>query len=374
MRTSLRLLGTLFALSFAAALPAQELLAVNFAGQAFGVDPNTGQARVIGATGVPSLNAMASHDGVLYGAGPVQAPTPLNPAPPNQLVVVDPITAQATVLFPNLGIDIRALCSNEGTNELFAITNGSPDRLHRIDVTTGAVTLVGNTGFTGIQALDAAGGLGPLLGWDVNVGLVRIDRTTGAGTDVDTSLGTQGAAIQFLAAVQENSTLRLLGGNSSLYEVDRFTGVVTQIGAGGNLADLRGAEHRRGRATVVGTGCQAAGTALASLGAKAQFLAGETLNLFSPQHASSSLGILVVGLTTIAPPVDLGPIFGTAGCNLYVTPDLLLGAAADSFGRFNVPFVFPAAFGLAVHFQLAALEPVPGGWSFTNGFSVQVPF
>ena len=89
----------------AATVPAQELLAVNFQGQALGVDIATGQSRVIGATGANFCNAMASHGGVLY------ATASLATTGSSRLVTIDPITAQATVLFPNLGFDIRAMCS-----------------------------------------------------------------------------------------------------------------------------------------------------------------------------------------------------------------------------------------------------------------------
>lgn len=359
-------------LTFAPALRSQELLAVSFTGQAIGVDINTGVGRTIGPTGAAFCNATASHEGVLYVAGATSATTP------SRLFRLDPITAQATLLFPNLGIDVRGLCSNEGTNELFAIANGSPDRLVRIDATTGVVTNVGNTGLTGVQALDAGGGVGPLFGWDVNVGLVRIDRTTGVATDVDANLGAQGANIQFLATFNDGSSVHLLGGNSSLYEIDRFTGVVTSIGATA-LPDLRGAEHRRGLGLAFGAGCQTPVTNQASLLAKDEFLAGTTVTLLSLQHVPNCLGILIVGLSNTVSagtplPISLDPIFGTVGCQLWISADLLLVAQANSTGRFAVPFTMPAQFGLALHFQIAGLEPVPGGLSFTNGFTVQTPF
>ena len=171
------------ALSFPAALatlPAQELIAVNFAGQAFAVDSTTGQARTIGATGVTSCNAMARKNNVLYATAQTGGPTGAR-----QLVTIDPITAQASVLFPNLGVDLRGLAPKDGSNELYGIADGQPDRLVTIDLTTGQVTTIGNTGFTGIQALDSEMSLLFLFGWDVNAGLVRIDPTTGVTVDVN---------------------------------------------------------------------------------------------------------------------------------------------------------------------------------------------
>lgn len=367
---TLPLVSTLF---LAAVAPTQELLAFDFQGQAFGVDVLTGQSRTIGSTGASFCNAMASHAGVLYATASASSTTP------SRLVTIDPITAQATVLFPNLGVDVRALCSNEGTQQLFAIANGSPDSLVRIDVTTGVTTTIGSTGMTGIQALDTAGGFGPLSGWDVNLGLVRIDRTTGLATDVDPNLGAQGAIIQFLALYRDNNSIHLLGGNTSLYEIDRFTGVVTQIGTSTNLPDLRGAEHRRGKASEFGAGCLTAATSASTLNAKAELLAGSVVPLLSKQHAPNSLGILIVGLSNTVSagtplPIGLDPIFGTSGCQLFVSADLLLAAQANGAGTFSVPFTMPPQFGLAVFFQLAALEAVPGGLSFSSGFGVQTPF
>lgn len=353
-------------LSLAASrVPAQELLAVDFAGVAYGIDANTAGHRVIGPTGVTGCNAMVKSGNSYYATARAGAI--------HQLVRIDPITAQATVVIANLGFDLRGLCDDTVPDSLFGIADGVPsDRLVRIDVTTGAVTTLGNTGFTGIQALDRVESFGALTAWDVNLGLVRIDRNTGVATDVDPNLGAQGANVQFLSLVTANNTLRLLGGNSTLYEIDRFTGVVTTVGAIAGAPDLRGAERRQGLATVVGTGCQSAGTANASLFAKGEFLANTVVPLVSPQHAPNSLGILVVGLA-VPPPINLDPIFGTTGCQLFVTADLLLATQANAAGGFAFPFTMPAQFGLAVHFQLAALEPVPGGWSFTNGLSVQTP-
>jgi len=358
------LLGSL-GLLVALPAPAQALLAIHFAGVAHGVDVVTGQTRLIGPTGAVSVNTMAKSANQLYATSRAGAL--------HQLVRIDPITAQATVVVANLGVDLRGLCDDTTPNSLFGIANGTTsDRLVRIDLTTGAVTNIGNTGLTGIQALDRVGSFGALTAWDVNVGLVRIDRNTGVATDVDPNLGTQGAIVQFLAPVLGNNSLDLYGGNSSLYAIDRFTGVVTTIGSAGQL-DLRGAEHRTGIATEVGTGCATATGAEARLFAKADFLAGGTLPLGSTQHAANCLGVLILGLST-PPPGNVDAIFGTSGCTLYVPPDLLLLFQANASGAFSMPFTMPPQFGLAVHFQLAALEPAPGGWSFTNGFSVQTPF
>jgi hypothetical protein len=366
------------AFSFPAALanlPAQELIAVNFAGQAFAVDSTTGQTRTIGATGVTSCNAMARKNNVLYATAQTGGPTGAR-----QLVTIDPITAQASVLFPNLGVDLRGLAPKDGSNELYGIADGQPDRLVTIDLTTGQVTTIGNTGFTGIQALDSEMSLLFLFGWDVNAGLVRIDPATGVTVDVNPSLGTQGAAIQFLTrVVDDGGTPRLIGGNSALFSINVTTGAVTPIGTAGTLSDVRGAELHRGVATQFGLGCASVGAANASLGAKGDLLAGTTVAMNSPSHAPNSLGLLIVGFSNAtylgAPlPIDLDPLFGTSGCDLHVSADALLPVQANGAGAFAFGFPMPAVLGGQLFFQLAALEAVPGGWSVTNGLSVQMPF
>lgn len=375
MRPSFALAFTFSLFAAHAILPAQELIAVNFAGQAFGIDSVTGQPRTIGATGVVSCNAMARKNGVLYATAQTGGIFG-----PRQLVTIDPITAQATVLFPNLGVDLRGLAPKDGGNELYGIADGQPDRLVTIDLTTGQVTTVGNTGFTGIQALDSEMSVLFLFGWDVNQGLVRIDPATGGTVDVNPSLGTQGAAIQFLTrVVDDGGTPRLVGGNSALFSINLTTGAVTPIGAAGSLADVRGAELHRGVATQFGLGCASVAVANANLGSKGDLLAGTTVALNSPSHAPNSLGLLVVGFSNTtylgAPlPIDLDPLFGTSGCDLHVSADALLPVQANGAGAFGIGFPMPNVLGGQLFFQLAALEAVPGGWSVTNGLSVQTPF
>lgn len=366
------------AISFSAALatlPAQELIAVNFAGQAFAIDSVTGQSRTIGATGVTSCNAMARKDGVLYSTAQTGGSTGAR-----QLVTIDPITAQASVLFPNLNVDLRGLAPKDGSNELYGIADGQPDRLVTIDVVSGQVTTIGNTGFTGIQALDSEMSVLFLFGWDVNLGLVRIDPASGVTVDVNPSLGAQGAVIQFLTKVVDDSgTPRLIGGNTALFSINLSTGAVTPIGPAGSLADVRGAELHRGVATVFGLGCASIGDANASLSGKGSLLAGASVGLTSPSHPANALGLLVVGFSNTtylgAPlPIDLDPLFGTSGCDLLVSADALLPVQANGSGVFGIGFPMPAVLGGKLFFQLAALEAVPGGWSLTNGLSVQTPF
>lgn len=353
------------------ALPAQELIAVNFQGQAFGIDFATGASRSIGSTGVSGCNAMAFHDGVLYSTAQTGA------TGPRHLVTIDPITARATIRFSNIGIDLRALAGNAGSDELFGIVEGNPDRLVRIHVVTGQITNVGNTGLTGLQGLDENDASPFLLGWDINVGLVHIDKATGVATDPAPGLGTQGADIQFLTSVTGINDLPLVGGRTSLYSVNRLTGVVTRIGTSTTLPDLRGAETHRGIGTEFGLGCLTARGTAATLGAKSSFLAGIPISMFSTSHAPSAPAILMLGASTttfqgLALPFDVDPLLGTIGCRVFVGPDITIPAVANTAGLVSIPVTIPLR-GATVHFQCATLEPVTGGASFTHGLSVTTP-
>jgi hypothetical protein len=141
-------------------------------------------------------------------------------------------------------IDIRAL-AYDFTGSLYLINDptgfGGIDSLYRIDPvgflnSTATAALVGATGFTGIQSLTF-GPTGTLFGWDVDEGLVTVNPSTGATTDVNLGLGGTGdiQGMTFLAGI-------LYGAGNSLYTIDPSTGSFTDLGpilVGAN-ADVRG--------------------------------------------------------------------------------------------------------------------------------------
>jgi hypothetical protein len=139
-------------------------------------------------------------------------------------------------------VDVRAL-AYDTAGTLFLINDpsgfGGVDSLYRIDpediaggVATG--TLVGETGFTGIQSL-ALGPMGTLFGWDVNQGLVTVDTSTGAVTDVNLSLG---GTLDIQGMTFLDGTL--YGARDSLFTIDPVTGAFTEIGPILANADVRG--------------------------------------------------------------------------------------------------------------------------------------
>jgi hypothetical protein len=101
---------------------------------------------------------------------------------------IDPTTGSGTPLVPTPFYGVESL-SFGGNGELFVIndpkgpSNGGIHDLYTVDLATGSVNLIGSTGLYEIKALDFHNGI--LFGFDVNIGLVTIDTTTGVATDVN---------------------------------------------------------------------------------------------------------------------------------------------------------------------------------------------
>jgi hypothetical protein len=121
-----------------------------------------------------------------------------------------------------------------------------------INVGTGAVTLVGNTGQSGVQGI-AFSHYGTLYGWDVSFGLVKIDSTTGLATLVDPAPPGGRTDIQGLSFGPGDTLFGVgggVGGTSpgSLYTIDLTTGKTTLIGSG-SYSDSRGIAFRYDRSS-----------------------------------------------------------------------------------------------------------------------------
>lgn len=153
-----------------------------------------------------------------------------------QLVQIDPsdLTLIPVVDLDGLGGATGLAFSPMG--ELFAVARGQTgsDPLYRIDLATGAVTVVGDTRVFGLQGLEFSPS-GILYGWSVQSGLVTLDPVTAHGTDVNPSVGAS-VEIQTLAF---DSAGTLFGARDALFEIDTTTGVAAQVGPGG-LGDIRG--------------------------------------------------------------------------------------------------------------------------------------
>jgi hypothetical protein len=200
-----------------------EFLGVNYNdnnSQVVIIDETTGASTLVGLSGFSRLNSMArNHQGTIYSASS------------NKLITINPVTGEGT--------NIATL--NAAADVLYGIKEGVPDYLVTINTDSGAVSLVGNTGLRGIQALEFSPA-GILYGWDVGSGyltsghgLVTIDPATGVSTPVSSTLGT--IDIQTLAFGKNN---KLYGaGQGNFYSIDVGTGAATLIGTG-TYKDLRG--------------------------------------------------------------------------------------------------------------------------------------
>ena len=146
--------------------------------------------------------------------------------------------------------NVRGMSFNPLTNQLYVINDLKPgqvdgqDKLYRVNPATGATTVIGLTGRTGIQSLEFAPN-GTAYGWDMAVngfGLCTINLLTGQATDVNPAVGHRD--IQGMAFAPDGS---LIGVGSvdeypygtTLWKINVSTGTWLQSVSGPNT-DIRG--------------------------------------------------------------------------------------------------------------------------------------
>lgn len=136
-----------------------------------------------------------------------------------------------------------------------------------------------------------------------------------------------------------------------------------------------------GSAVPYGVGCAGASGTVA-LEAVGPFTIGTTVQFVSDNHAANAPGVAIYGLDDtswqgLPLPLSVDPLFGTSGCTLYTDPlvSLLYFTSATAPATMSSPFPVPtgALTGLEVFVQHACIEPVQGGWSFSNGLRVRFP-
>jgi hypothetical protein len=238
MKRAIECVSCLAVLACLSSSASAQMLGVTWSGLVYKLDPATGSGVLLGASGYSSINAMAADcGGNVYSASG------------SSLIRIDPNTGVGSLALALPLSSVRGLAYNPADGLLYAIENGGgptsvsvPDNLYKIDLVAGTTTLVGNTGFNGIQGLSFAGGL--LYAWEtgsgngVGFGLLEVDPATGAAVDVNPAIGGFAATDQFLAS---DPAGQLYTGRDALYKVDVATGATTPIGGGG-YADLRGAD------------------------------------------------------------------------------------------------------------------------------------
>lgn len=241
----------------------------------------------------------------------------------------------------------------------------------RIDIQTGAVQVIGPTGFTGIQAMDNTGA--GLRAWDINAGLLLINTQSGLATDPFPAVGGP-AGMQFLATNPASN--QTFVGRGALHSLNVLSGVATlAVNFSGN-PDLRGAEFTTSRQQLIGQPCFGA-NGEPTCSAVLPFTAGAPFSAQSNHHAAGAIGLQIVGFSEttyngLPLPIDLDPIFGTTNCRLFVSADFTLLGVTSPAGNLVVTINLPPSVALQQFYvQHAVLEPVPGGISFSNGLRVR---
>jgi len=152
---------------------------------------------------------------------------------------IDAQTFQVTQLGSPGFNDVRAIAADPFDPDLLYAIDRLPasnfGALYAVDLTSMQKTLIGTTPFKSIQGMTFVP-QGPLYAWDVSIGLVELDETTGAGFDVNAVLDGH-AEIQSLAW----SNGSLYGVRESLFRFDLLTGSPV-MQCDGPFGDIRGAE------------------------------------------------------------------------------------------------------------------------------------
>ncbi len=188
------------------------------------IDPATGVATPKPhAFGVEQMWSLAFDPNAnrLYGLGQTQSVGFEQP-----LYSIDTVTGIATPIADMYPAEEIAFDPN--TSTLYLVQAG---QLCTVDVSTGAITLIGPTGSYDLSGLTFDPGSQSLLAWIFNDGLVRIDPATGAGVLV----GPSTKLVRGLALDANRNRLYGWGGTygGDLLSVDASTGNVAVLGQTG---------------------------------------------------------------------------------------------------------------------------------------------
>jgi hypothetical protein len=339
------------------------MIGVTWSGAVYTVDSTTGTS-TLAAPGLFGQNCLARDAaGDLWTVSRTFLGTPIY-----YLTQLDAssLELQAVTVCP----DVRAL-ADAGNDELYAMefqVNGY--QLSRIHKSTGARTVIGNTG-------EAIHGMamhqGVLYAYGANSGLGTIDPMTGEFTDAGPFGGNSN--IQWLAVRPDG---QLIGGGYGFYTIDTQSGATVNYSPGNPTANLAGVQAS-GMALPFGSGCEGI-----ELRANGQLTAGSLLTTHSVGYPSTGAvvgmaGVMIIGSSNtshnnIPLPIDLDPLLGTTGCSLYVSVDVTAinfttGSTAPSL---FFPFTLPA--GLAnrtIYLQHAGFD-FTGASYWSNALRVRI--
>ena len=183
--------------------------------------------------------------------------------------------------------------------------------------------------------------------------------------------------------VDQNGNFFACGGTGQVYRVPRTGGSPVLIASNtspANAVNGLAVAGAGGFGIPFGQACNGVAGPV-SLTAAGPFVVGTTVVTTSTNHAPNSLAVLVLGLSdttwqAIPLPLDVDPIFGTSGCKLLVSGDATFLGFSDANTPANVSFsvlLQPIISGFRFYAQHVCLEPVAGGYSWSNGLSFFVP-
>ena len=238
---SLFLITTVLLLS-AGSTHAQYLLAQDgLSGEFYSIDLHTGEAILVGSSGVfgTIYAAMgADSQGVVYAVSQLGQVN-------SELHTVDPATGQMTYLMDIDEVGIAAIAFGPG-DVLYALINLSyplgsvPYHLATIDAVTGVTTVIGQAAPSpsAMLAMDFDGTT--MYAWDNRRGLMTLDLNTGLGTEVNPG---------FIGSAYPHKSM-CFGGDGTLYLVDGShwiceptTGVPSYVAVNGFPGVFGGVEY-----------------------------------------------------------------------------------------------------------------------------------
>lgn len=206
---------------------AQDIVAVRWNGDVYGIRSDDGSGALIGYSGTNSFDCLTRDDD-----GRFLLLRRFNFG----VISIDPHIGDALWLGDIFLDDVRGL-ARRSPGFLNAVDDGGInqlDRLYSVNLNNGTFALMGTCNHGKIEALALAPD-DTLYAWDTEAGLLTVDPNTGATTDVSTQFS--GSTDIYSLAFSPDG--RLFGARYSLYEIDVNTGETALIGAG-PYADIRG--------------------------------------------------------------------------------------------------------------------------------------
>ena len=303
------------------------------------------------------------------------------------IVVADGGTNQVRLLDPASGfvVDLSTGAQPWGTS----LSAGAWDPMTG-DVVVGgdgALYRLANGSSTGTLIVGGLGGVVSGVAFDPTTGeivatvltanrLIRVD-SAGTVTNVAPPFSIPGPNG---LDVDQNGDYVAGGGMGQVYRVPHAGG--SPVFLANNPGPLNGIAVAGGGGFGIPFGQTCNGAAgPVSLTATGPFTVGSTVTTTSTNHEPTSLGVLILGISNttylgIPLPALLDPLFGTAGCYANVSLDVTAVAvtSATSPATLGFSFALPPSFsGYRFYAQHVCFEPVPGGWSWSNGLVFRVP-